>query len=35
MYYVIFILRTTFITKSFSVVNIKIIYKVKLINIIC
>ena len=33
MYYVIFILTTTFITKLFSNVNIKIIYKIKLINI--
>jgi len=32
MYYVVFILTTTFFTKLFYVVNIKIIYKIKLIN---
>ena len=34
MYYVVFILTTTFIFKLFSIVNIKIIYKIKLGNII-
>ena len=32
MYYVVFILTTTFITKLFFVVIIKIFYKIKLIN---
>ena len=32
MYYVIFILTNYFITELFYIVNIKIVYKIKLIN---
>ena len=34
MYYVVLILTNIFITKLFSMVNIKIIYKIKLTNTI-